>query len=110
MGLYTGLPKEFYAQEQRGGVSVLLVNTVKGAHIFDQLPLKRERRTLEEAVAGNAALRAPAAQPTDRQRFFHELEHLPFRKVCDRFFSVRPYQVHAPGKLAAWKEKLWKKH
>ena len=51
MGLYTGLPKEFYAQEQRGGVSVLLVNTVKGAHIFDQLPLKRERRTLEEAVA-----------------------------------------------------------
>lgn len=110
MGLYTGLPKEFYAQEQRGGVSVLLVNTVKGAHIFDQLPLKRERRTLEEAVAGNAALRAPAAQPTDRQRFFDELEHLPFRKVCDRFFSVRPYQVHAPGKLAAWKEKLWKKH
>ena len=110
MGLYTGLPKEFHPQEQRSGVSLLLVNTVKGAHVFDRLPLKRERRTLDEAAAGNAALRTPAALPVDRQRFFEELERLPFRKVCDRFFSIRPYQSRGADVLTAWKERLWKKH
>ena len=90
-------------------VSLLLINSVKGAHIFDQLPLKREPRTLEEAVADNAALRAAAVQPPDRQRFFEELEHTPFRKVCDRFLSLRPYQEKKAVSLTALKEKLWKK-
>ena len=110
MGTFRNLPKDFFPQEQKAGVSLLLINTVKGAHIFDQLPLKREPRTLEEAVAGNAALRGAAAAPPDRQRFFEELEHVPFRKVCDRFFSTRPYQAKKSGGLTALKEKLWKKH
>ena len=110
MTLFRNAPKDFHPQQQKEGVSLLLINTVKGAHIFDQLPLKREPRTLEEAVAGNAALRGAAAAPPDRQRFFEELERLPFRKVCDRFFSTRPYQAKKSGGLAALKEKLWKKH
>lgn len=109
MGVFRGLPRDLFPQEQKNGVSLLLINTVKGAHIFDQLPLKREGRTLEEAVAGNAALRAAAAPPPDRQKFFDELERLPFRKVCDRFFATRPYQGNNSGALAALKEKLWKK-
>lgn len=104
---FSGVPG---ALEQQGGVSLLLINTVKGAHIFDQLPLKREPYPLEKAVADNAALRCAAAMPADRQRFFEELERMPFRKVCDRFFSVRPYQEKKDGKWTAWKERLWKKH
>lgn len=95
--------------QQQEGVSLLLINTVKGAHVFDQLPLKRTIRTLEEAVADNSALRCSSALPPDRQKFFEDLEQLPFRKVCDRFLSVRPYQNHEGSKLAALKEKLWKK-
>ena len=110
MTLFRNAPKEFHPQQQKTGLSLLLINTVKGAHIFDQLPLKRELRTLEEAVAGNASLRGAAAPPPDRQRFFEELERLPFRKVCDRFLSTRPYQAKTDGRLAALKEKLWKKH
>ena len=110
MGTFRNLPKDFFPQEQKAGVSLLLINTVKGAHIFDQLPLKREPRTLEEAVADNAAFRCAAMQPPDRQHFFEELDHLPFRKVCDRFFSTRPYQAKKSGGLTALKEKLWKKH
>ena len=109
MGTFRNLPKEFFPQEQKEGVSLLLINTVKGAHIFDQLPLKRESRTLEEAVAGDAALRCAAAPPPDRQRFFEELERLPFRKVCDHFLSSRPFQAKKGGGLTALKEKLWKK-
>lgn len=53
LGLFHGLPKDFYPEEQKRGVSLLLVNSPKGAHVFDTLPLKRELRTLDEAVAGN---------------------------------------------------------
>ena len=93
----------------KGDASLLLINTVKGAHIFDRLPLKREGWTLEEAAADNAALRGAVVQPPDRQKFFEELERLPFRKVCDRFLSLRPYQGQQGDKWAALKEKLWKK-
>ena len=109
MALFRNAPKDFHRQQQKEGMSLLLINTVKGAHIFDQLSLKRELRTLEEAVAGDAALRCAAAAPPDRQKFFEELERAPFRKVCDRFFSVRPYQARKSGGLTALKEKLWKK-
>lgn len=109
MGALWDLPKESCPREQKDGASLLLINTVKGAHIFDRLPLKREGWTLEEAAADNAALRGAAVQPPDRQKFFEELERLPFRKVCDRFLSLRPYQGQQGDKWAALKEKLWKK-
>lgn len=109
MTVFHTIPKDFQPQQQKAGMSLLLINSVKGAHIFDQLPLKREPRTPEEAVADNAALRAAAVQPPDRQRFFEELEHTPFRKVCDRFLSLRPYQEKKAVSLTALKEKLWKK-
>lgn len=110
MALFRNMPKDFYPQEQKAGVSLLLINSVKGAHVFDQLPLKRELRTLEEAVSGSESLHRAAVLPPDRQRFFDELERMPFRKVCDRYFSVRPYQEKRNSRWAAIKESLWKKH
>lgn len=110
MGTVHGVPKEQWPQGQEGDVSLLLINSVKGAHVFDQLPLKRELWPLENAVAHNDALRGATVQTPDRQRFFEELEHQPFRKVCDRFLSVRPYQEKQGGNWEALKKKLWKKH
>lgn len=110
MGALHGLPKDFCPQEQKTGVSLLLINSVKGAHVFDQLALKRELCALEEAVNGNAALRSAAVQPPDRQKFFEELERLPFQKVCDHFLAVRPYQEKRGGNWETLKGKLWKKH
>ncbi len=79
------------AEEKRLGMSLLLINTAKGAQIFDSLPLHRRRCDLTDAVAADAALRAPAPVSANRARFFDELESLPFRQVCARFLSaVRP--------------------
>ena len=49
MGALWELPKEPCPREQKDGASLLLINTVKGAHIFDRLSLKREIRKLHEA-------------------------------------------------------------
>ena len=83
------LKSESLSQEERRlGVSLLLINTVKGAQVFDTLPLQRKRCDLNEAVAADGALRTPTAMSPDRARFFEALEHEPFRHVCGRFLSM----------------------
>ncbi len=86
MGIFSGLPAAFLPEEQKKGVSLLMINTVKGAHIFDMLPLKREKRSLAEAVAGNGALKCPATVPAERAAFFAAYAHQPFQRVYQRFF------------------------
>lgn len=87
LGVFRGLPKDFYPEEQTLGVSLLLVNTAKGAHVFDTLPLKRELRTLEEASAGNAALRDVVRAPLERAAFFDAFACQPFAQVQHRFLA-----------------------
>ena len=83
------LKSESLSQEERRlGVSLLLINTVKGAQVFDTLPLQRKRCDLNEAVAADGALRTPTAMSPDRARFFEALEREPFRQVCGRFLSM----------------------
>lgn len=110
LGIYEGLPKE-YAAQQKKGISLLLVNSVKGAHVFDTLPLHRERRPMDEALAGNAALRSAPASAENREEFFKDLHRLPFRKVCERFFApVVRKGSSVGGAVKMLGEKLWKKH
>ena len=75
-------------EEKRLGVSLLLINTAKGAQMFDSLPLHRRRCGLAEAVAADRALRSPTPVSVDRSRFFDALEQEPFRQVCARFLSA----------------------
>jgi len=75
-------------EEKRLGVSLLLINTAKGAQVFDSLPLHRRRCGLAGAVAADRALRSPTPVSVDRSRFFDALEQEPFRQVCARFLSA----------------------
>ena len=69
-------------------MSLLLINTAKGAQIFDVLPLHRQARTLEEAAACDAALRQPPTLTEERSKFFDALEQLPFQQVRTRYLSA----------------------
>ena len=75
-------------EEKRKGASLLLINTAKGAQIFDVLPLHRQARTLEEAAACDAALRQPPTLTEERSKFFDALEQLPFQQVRTRYLSA----------------------
>ena len=80
---------------------MLLINTVKGAHFFDMIPLQREKRTLQEAVESNPALSRNPASPKERAAFFDAYVNQPFHKVYQRFFSISDwsYRVANDGKL-----------
>lgn len=94
------------AAEAEAGVSLLLVNSVKGAHIFDALPLHREKCTIEAACRDNGALCGPKDAAAERSEFFRAMESDPARPVFDRFLNA-PNPI---GTLAAkWKEKVWRK-
>ncbi len=102
LGHYTGLPKDWLIEEQKKGVSLLLINSAKGAHMFDTLPLKKEKRPLSEAVAGNAALSAPAEQSEERTAFFEAFALQPFQQVRTRFLIPSPLQGTSKKRPSLW--------
>ena len=122
LGAFYGLPKDAYPQEQRSGVSLLLVNTPHGAHVFDTLPLKRELRPLSEAVTGDPALSSPVKQAAQRAEFFDAYARQPFQQVRNHYLAAQLLsgsrkQGAKPGKrsekpslFTVIKERLWKKH
>ena len=111
LGDFWGLRPDELPDQQEKGVSLLLVNTAHGSHLFDQLPLAKEKFPLERAIAGNPRLASPIAQPADRSAFFASYALEPFEQVRKRFFALRPLPVRAAAKLLSpeVKEKLRKK-
>ncbi|MBQ4582630.1 MAG: Coenzyme F420 hydrogenase/dehydrogenase, beta subunit C-terminal domain [Oscillospiraceae bacterium] len=103
LGHYRGLPKDVLPDEQKKGVSLLLVNSPKGAHMFDTLPLKKEKRPLTEAAAANSALTGAPAASDDRTAFFDAYARQSFQQVREKFLQVSP--LPSPRRKAAPKEK-----
>nr|WP_325185246.1 polysaccharide pyruvyl transferase family protein [uncultured Oscillibacter sp.] len=99
LGDFWGLNPDELPEQQRWGVSLLLVNTAHGSHIFDQLPLGRQAFPVERAIAGNPRLASPTACPPDRAAFFAAYALEPFDAVRRRFLTLPPLPVRAAGKL-----------
>lgn len=98
LGDLWGLRPDELPEQQQKGVSLLLVNTPHGSHIFDRLPLSRQPFPVERAIAGNPRLASPIAQPPDRAAFFAAYALEPFDQVVRRFCALPPLPVRAAGK------------
>lgn len=93
LGAFEHLPREACPDGKNTDVSMMIVNSVHGAHMFDLLPLHKERYTLAQAAAGSAALRTPPARSADRAAFFDAYARQPFQQVRHRFLSHFTHQV-----------------
>ncbi len=111
LGDFWGLGPDELPEQQGKGISLLLVNTAHGSHLFDQLPLSRQAFPVERAIAGNPRLASPTACPADRAAFFAAYALEPFDAVRKRFFTLPPLPVRAVGTLLSpeLKAKLRKK-
>ncbi len=111
LGDFWGLRPDELPEQQQWGVSLLLVNTAHGSHLFDQLPLGRQAFSPERAIAGNPRLASPTACPPERAAFFAAYALEPFEEVRKRFFALPPLPVRAAGKLLSpeLKAKILKK-
>ncbi len=99
LGDLWGLASDELPEQQQRGVSLLLINTKHGSHIFDQLPLNRQAFPVERAVAGNPRLAGPIEQPGDRSAFFAAYALEPFDVVLRKFCALPPLPVRAAGKI-----------
>lgn len=111
LGDFWGLRPEELPEQQERGISLLLVNTPHGSHLFDQLPLARVSFPPERAVAGNPRLATPIQRPADRAAFFAAYALEPFDKVRKTFCTLPPLPVRAAARLLSpeAKDKLRKK-
>ena len=79
-----------YPEEQERGISLLMVNTLHGAYVFDNLPLVCKPATLEQAVKGNPRLASPTPPQPQRGAFFTAYALEPFDAVRKRFLRLPP--------------------
>ena len=99
LGDFWGLQPEELAEQQEKGVSLLLVNTPHGSHMFDRLPLNRQPFPVERAVAGNPRLATPIPRSADRAAFFAAYALQPFDRVRKKFCTVPPLPVRMASKM-----------
>ena len=99
LGDFWGLRDDELPEQQRKGISLLLVNTAHGSHIFDRLALTRQAFPVERAVAGNPRLASPIQPAPDRADFFSAYALEPFDRVRRQFCSLPPLPVRIAGKL-----------
>ncbi len=111
LGDFWGLRPDELPEQQEKGVSLLMVNTAHGSHLFDQLPLSRQAFPAERAIAGNPRLASPIPRPADRAAFFAAYALEPFDQVRKRFCKLPPLPVRAAAKVLSpeVKEKIRKK-
>ena len=110
LGDLWGLKPDEFPEEQQKGISLLLINTPHGSHVFDSLPLSRESFPVEQAVMGNPRLAFPIAQPPERAAFFAAYKLKPFEEVRKTFFRMPPVPVRMASKMLSpeVKEKIKK--
>ena len=99
LGDLWGLKPDEFPEQQHAGVSLLLVNTPHGSHIFDQLPLAKQPFPPERAIAGNPRLASPIPLPPERTAFFAAYALEPFDQVRREFCRLPPLPVRAAGRL-----------
>ena len=111
LGDLWGLKPEEFSEEQQKGISLLLINTEHGSHVFDRLPLSRQSFPVERAVMGNPRLAFPIAQPPERAAFFAAYTLKPFEEVRQTFFRMPPLPARMASKMLSpeLKEKIKKK-
>ena len=95
----SGLRPDELPDQQEKGISLLLVNTPHGSHIFDQLPLAKQPFPPERAIAGNPRLASPIPLPPERTAFFATYALEPFDQVRREFCRLPPLPVRAAGRL-----------
>ena len=99
LGDFWGLKPEELPEEQEKGVSLLMVNTEHGSHVFDKLKLARQTFPAERAIAGNPRLASPIGRSADRTAFFAAYAVEDFETVRKKFMSLPPLPVRVAGKV-----------
>ncbi|MBO5179562.1 MAG: Coenzyme F420 hydrogenase/dehydrogenase, beta subunit C-terminal domain [Clostridia bacterium] len=87
LGDFWGVSKFYPEMHNRDGVSAIIINTDKGAEMFENIKneLDYKECKLEEIVAGNPSLAKSAGYPEKRKEFFTDLKQLSFDELSQKY-------------------------
>lgn len=69
LGDFWGINKETLPEDAKGKISLVIVNTKKGEALFNKADIPFQKREAEEAIKGNAQLKAPCPENKERTVF-----------------------------------------
>jgi coenzyme F420-reducing hydrogenase beta subunit len=95
MGDYWGIEKAHPEIETKNGVSVLLVNSVKGIALMERLEnhLDLTQSTFEQAREQNGQLRQPTAKSYKREAIFKTWREGGHQAVADQYYKSKKKQL-----------------
>ena len=98
IGDYWGVEKFHPEIERRGGVSVLLVNSQKGAMLTDELTkyLDLTESAFEQARMQNEQLNKPIAKSTKRERILKTWREGGYKAVAEEYYKAYKRQLYCP--------------
>ena len=104
-GAETLYPKIDY----RKGLSLILVNTVKGRHIFEQIRCFTlcKKTDISSASAMNKNLLYPTVKHKKYYAFYKDLKNLEFNILAKKYFLSRPFYIRVLSVLLKPKTKRW---
>ena len=70
IGDFWKIDKSSLKEKAEGKISLVLINTQKGEEFWSKLDVNCEERSLDEAISGNAQLRAPSVKGADADKFY----------------------------------------
>lgn len=83
---------ELSIEEQQKGVSLILMQTAKGEHLLNNLPLVQKDVDINKARAANHQLIEPNAIHPKREQFFNQLEKSSFNSAVRKCLPVKRFK------------------
>lgn len=84
LGDFWGLGNNNLNTDLSKGISLVFINTEAGKFLFNDVFCKKEERSLDEAVKGNAALRECEKQGLISKWFYHQLKPYGFIRALNK--------------------------
>lgn len=100
---FWGIQSKPLLMDKNLGTSLVMVNSLKGKKFFDGVKSKLnfESVSLKEAEKGNGALFHSLVSRVNREKFFEDLDRLPFNQLSEKYFKSLNTQGirHKLGKI-----------
>mgnify|MGYP000167061732 CR=1 FL=1 len=103
---FWGIDKVAPEMNDNLGISLVIVRTDKGQHLFDLVQdfLERKEVRYEDGVRDNKAEYEPYSKPKERETFFKDMNNLPFDKLSHRYVDVPLWKKYAQKMKRVFKQ------
>ncbi len=101
LGDFWGVKKYYPYMYNQEGVSVVIINTIKGREIFNIIKNNMEFKKckIEEITSGNPSLKFSAVRPINKEKFFKELDNKSVEYLTKKYKKKFPLYRKIINKL-----------